>query len=177
MPSLLQGIQGFAGASGVGIMCLTALFLGASVFATNLPALADFVAVSTTWSGIVTIPILVVAYVVGVLAIAVVEGVTSAGIVELDALQGLAAQRFSQLEQEAEILSGSVIGFLLLAAAAFLNVWAYPGWARTLMICGAAASVTAVGAWKVSRAKHQSATTLARKATSQVRREVDRDAV
>ena len=99
-------------------MCLTALFFGASVFATNLPALADFIAVSTTWSGIVTIPILVVAYVVGVLAIAVVEGVTSAGIVELDALQGLAAQRFSQLEQEAEILSGSVIGFLLLAAAA-----------------------------------------------------------
>ena len=84
----------------------------------------------------------------GRLAIAVVEGVTSAGIVELDALQGLAAQRFSQLEQEAEILSGSVIGFLLLAAAAFLNVWAYPGWARTLMICGAASLVTAVGAWR-----------------------------
>jgi hypothetical protein len=64
MPSLLQGIQGFAGASGVGVMCLTALFFGASVFATNLPALVDFIAVSTTWSGIVTIPILVVAYVV-----------------------------------------------------------------------------------------------------------------
>ena len=63
MPSLLQGIQGFAGASGVGVMCLTALFFGASVFATSLPALADFVAVSRTWSGIVTIPLLVVAYV------------------------------------------------------------------------------------------------------------------
>jgi len=163
MPSLLQGIQGFAGASGVGVMCLTALFFGTSVFATNLPALADFIAVSTTWSGIVTIPILVVAYVVGVLAIAVVEGVTSAGDVELDALQGLAAQRFSQLEQEAEILSGSVIGFLLLAGAALLNVWAYPGWARTLVICGVSSLVTAVGAWRVSRAKHQSAARLARR--------------
>lgn len=177
MPSLLQGIQGFAGASGVGVMCLTALFFGASVFATNLPALADFIAVSTTWSGIVTIPILVVAYVVGVLAIAVVEGVTRAGIVDLDALQGLAAQRFSQLEQEAEILSGSVVGFLLLAAAAFLNVWAYPGWARTLMICGAASSVTAVGAWRVSRVKHQAAARLARKTGSQPRSGVERDAV
>src|SRR6185295_14177647 len=107
----------------------------------------------------------VVAYVVGVLAIAIVEGVTSADIVELDALQGLAAQRFSQLEQEAEILSGSVIGFLLLAAAAVLNVWIYPGWARTLMICGAACFITAIGAWRVSRAKHLSAASLARKAS------------
>ena len=158
-------------------MCLTALFFGASVFATNLPALADFVAVSTTWSGIVTIPILVVAYVVGVLAIAVVEAVTSADVVELDALQGLAAQRFLQLEQEAEILSGSVIGFLLLAAAAFLNVWAYPGWARTLIIFGAACFVTSVGAWRVSQVKHQSAARLGRKTSGEPRREVDRDAV
>ena len=177
MPSLLQGIQGFAGASGVGVMCLTALFFGASVFATNLPALADVISVSTTWSGIVTIPILVVAYVVGVLAIAIVEGVTSTGIVELDLLQGLAAQRFSQLEQEAEILSGSVVGFLLLAVAALLNVWAYPGWTRTLTICGAACFITAIGAWRVSRKKHLSAARLARKASSQPRREGDRDAV
>jgi hypothetical protein len=67
MPTLLQGIQGFAGASGVGILCLSALFFGGSVFATNLPTLADFVASSKTWSGIVTVPILVVAYVVGCL--------------------------------------------------------------------------------------------------------------
>jgi len=158
-------------------MCLTAVFFGASVFATNLPALADFIAVSTTWSGIVTIPILVVAYVVGVLAIAVVEGVTSTGIVELDALQGLAAQRFSQLEQEAEILSGSVVGFLLLAAAAVLNVWAYPGWGRTLTICGVASFVTAVGAWRVSRGKHQAAAGLARRTASKPRHGMDRDAV
>jgi hypothetical protein len=177
MPSLLQGIQGFAGASGVGVMCLTALFFGASVFATSLPALADFIAVSTTWSGIVTIPLLVVAYVVGVLAIAIVERFTNAGNVELDALQGLAAQRFSQLEQEAEILSGSVIGFLLLSAAAFLNVWAYPGWARTLMICGAASFVTAVAAWNISRAKHQAAARLARGTGSQPRRGVESGAV
>jgi mannose/fructose/N-acetylgalactosamine-specific phosphotransferase system component IID len=144
-------------------MCLTALFFGASVFATNLPALADFIAVSTTWSGIVTVPILMVAYVVGLLAIALVEGVTRGGAVELEALQGLAAQRFTQLEQEAEILSGSVIGFLLLAAAAFLNVWAFPGWARTLSICGAAFVVTAVAAWRVSREKHQAAAILARR--------------
>jgi multisubunit Na+/H+ antiporter MnhG subunit len=81
------------------------------------------------------------------------------------------------LEQEAEILSGSVIGFLLLATAACLNVWAYPGWARTLIICAAASFVTAVGAWRISRVKHQAAAMLARRTGSQARREVDRDAV
>ena len=116
-------------------MCLTAFFWGSSVFATNLPVVAELIVVSRTWSGIVTIPILVVAYVVGVLAIAVVEGATNEGTAELDALQGLAAQRFSQLEQEAEILSGSVIGFLLLGSAGFLNIRAYPGWTRARCQC------------------------------------------
>jgi hypothetical protein len=37
MPTLFQGIQGFAGASGVGILCLVGLFFIVSVFATNLP--------------------------------------------------------------------------------------------------------------------------------------------
>lgn len=175
MPSLLQGIQGFAGASGIGVMCLTAIFFGVSVFATNLPALVDFVVVSTVWSGIVTVPILVVAYVVGLLAIAFVESATGAGTPELEAVQGLAAQRFLQLEQEAEILSGSVVGFLLLAAAAFLNIWTYPGWTRTLVAGGAAFLLTAAGAWRISRHKHRSAAMLARRAVSSSRVEPAHD--
>jgi len=157
-------------------MCLTALFFGASVFATNLPALADFIAVSTTWSGMVTVPILVVAYVVGLLAIALVERFTVPGSSELDALQGLAAQRFSQLEQEAEVLSGSVIGFFLLATAAFLNVWAFPGWTRTLMIGGVVFLAMAVGAWRISRDKHQAAANLATRTGSRPRTRLGSDA-
>lgn len=157
MPTLLQGIQGFAGASGVGILCLSALFFGGSVFATNLPTLADFVASSKTWSGIVTVPILVVAYVVGLLAIALIESRMRVRPIELGSLQGVAAQRFSQLEQEAEILSGSFVGFILLGAAAFLNVWSFPGWRRTLTITGVSLLATAASAWRMSRDKHEAA--------------------
>jgi hypothetical protein len=162
MPSIFQGIQGFAGASGVGVMCLAAFFWGSSVFATNLPLVADLVAASATWSGVVTIPLLVVAYVVGLLAIAVVDRVTNTGDVDLGALQGLSAQRFSLLTQEAEILSGSVISFVLLGAAGFLNILAYPGWTRTLLGCGTICLGVARFAFVVSRAKHQSAQALAR---------------
>ena len=161
MPTLLQGIQGFAGASGVGVLCLTALFCGSSVFATNLPTVADIVASNATWSGIVTVPLLVVAYVVGLLAIAIVDRPVTPQGVELGRLDGIAAQRYSQLEQEAEILGGSVIGFVLLAAAAFLNVFAYPGWARTLAIGGVAFLITAAAAWRMGRDKHRMAALLA----------------
>ena len=157
MPTLLQGIQGFAGASGVGILCLSALFLGGSVFATNLPTLADVLASSGPWSGIVTVPILVVAYVVGLLATALIESRMRVHPLELGSLQGVAAQRYSQLEQEAEILSGSFVGFILLGAAAFLNVWAFPGWRRTLTITGASLLLTAASAWRMSRDKHEAA--------------------
>ena len=162
MPSMLQGIQGFAGAAGVGVVCLAAFFWGSSVFATNLPLVANIVAASAAWSSVVTIPIVFVAYVVGLLAIAIVESVTARSTVELAALQGLAAQRFSQLKQEAEILSGSVVGFLLLAAAGALNVRAYPGWTRTLLACSVISIAIAACAFVVSRRKHQLAEHLVR---------------
>lgn len=157
MPTLLQGIQGFAGASGVGILCLSALFLGGSVFATNLPTVAEIVASSTTWSGIVTVPILVVAYVVGLLAIALIESQMRVHPIELGSLQGVAAQRYSQLEQEAEILSGSFVGFILLGAAAFLNILTFPGWRPTLTITGVSLLAIAASAWRMSRDKHDAA--------------------
>jgi hypothetical protein len=73
MSTLFQSIQGFAGASGVGVLCLLGLFLIVSVFAENLPALATLLLGSNNWSAIATLPILVVAYVIGLLAIALVD--------------------------------------------------------------------------------------------------------
>ena len=88
MPTLFQGIQGFAGASGVGILCLVGLFFIVSVFATNLPYLATLLTSSSNWAAIAAVPILVVAYVVGLLAIALVDNAnqltvsTFAGLIE-----------------------------------------------------------------------------------------------
>lgn len=80
MPTLFQGIQGFAGASGVGILCLVGLFFIVSVFATNLPYLATLLISSANWAGIATVPVLVVAYVVGLLAIALVDSAYSGDV-------------------------------------------------------------------------------------------------
>jgi hypothetical protein len=167
MPTLFQSIQGFAGASGVGVLCLAGLFLAASVFANNLPVIAKDLLASPNWSAVANLPLLVVAYVIGLLAIAFVDGgtrLTSSGISALS--NGAVAARYGQLEQEAEILSGSVVGFFLLGVAALLNMLVFPGWARTLLFTAALCGVIAGGAWKMSRTKHSAAAALAALAAS-----------
>jgi hypothetical protein len=158
MPTLFQSIQGFAGAAGVGVLCLLGLFLIVSVFANNLPAVATLLLGSNNWTAIATIPILVVAYVVGLLAIALVDRGNRLQPSHIGALsEAPIAARYAQLEQEAEILSGSVVGFVLLGVAALLNAVAFPGWARTLAFASASAGAIAVSAWRMSRAKREKA--------------------
>lgn len=166
MPTLFQSIQGFAGAAGVGVLCLAGLFLTASVFANNLPTVATLLLASSNWSAVATLPVLVVAYVIGLLAITSVDRgtrLTNSGISALS--QGAVAARFGQLEQEAEILSGSVVGFVLLGVAALSNTLAFPGWTRTLVLTGALCGAIAGSAWKMSRMKHAAAAALATVAT------------
>ena len=161
MPTLFQGIQGFAGASGVGVLCLVGLFFIVSVFATNLPYLVTLLVSSSNWAGIATVPVLVVAYVVGLLAIALVDRGNQLTASALNALiEGPIALRYGQLEQEAEILSGSVVGFLLLSIAALANTLAFPGWTRTLVFAATLSGGIACSAWIMSRSKHRAAATL-----------------
>ena len=159
MPTLFQGIQGFAGASGVGILCLVGLFFIVSVFATNLPYLLSLLVSSSNWAAIAAVPVLVVAYVLGLLAIALVDrGSQTASLSQL--VEGPVAMRYGQLEQEAEILSGSVVGFLLLSIAAAVNTLAFAGWTRTLAFAAFLSGAIAYSAWIMSRRKHRAAATL-----------------
>jgi hypothetical protein len=161
MPTLFQSIQGFAGASGVGILCLVGLFLIVSVFADNLPTIATLLLTSSNWSAVATLPVLVVAYVIGLLAIALVDRESRTTNSRVSSLsQGAVAVRYGQLEQEAEILSGSVVGFVLLGVAALLNTMVFPGWTRTLVFTGALCGAIAASAWKMGRLKHDAAAAL-----------------
>jgi hypothetical protein len=167
MPTLFQSIQGFAGASGVGILCLVGLFFIVSVFATNLPSLATLLISSSNWAAIATVPVLVVAYVVGLLAIAIIDRGNQLTVSTLEGLiEGPIAMRYGQLEQEAEILSGSVVGFLLLSIAALANTMAFPGWTRTLILSAMLSGLIAGSAWVMSRSKHHAAAALLRASTA-----------
>src|SRR4249919_2981465 len=102
MPTLFQSIQGFAGAAGVGVLCLRGLFLIVSVFAENLPTIATIFLRNNNWTAIATLPILVVAYVIGLLAIALVDRGNRLPASHIGALsEAPVAARYGQLEQEA----------------------------------------------------------------------------
>lgn len=165
MPTLFQAVQGFAGASGVGMLCLTGLFLIVSVFATNLPLVTTWLVADANWSALVSLPVLVVAYVVGLLAIASVEACTPATDLDIQGLRDPAiASRYSKLEQEAEILSGSVVGFALLGLAALANIRSFSGWTRTLLFTAALCLTLSLLAWKMTRVKRTLAAQLLRHA-------------
>jgi|SRR5215472_14501390 len=154
-------LSGFAGASGVGILCLIGLFLIVSVFATNLPTVATLLIESSTWSAIASLPLLVVAYVIGLLAIALIDPTRRSIVSELNTLRdGPMAVRYVQLEQEGEILSGSVVAFLLLGCASLLHITVFPGWTRTLLFSAVFCGLIALSAWKMSRTKHNAAANL-----------------
>jgi hypothetical protein len=112
-------------------------------------------------AAIATVPVLVVAYVVGLLAIALVDRRNQLTALPVNVLfEGPIAMRYGQLEQEAEILSGSVVGFLLLGIAALVNTMTFPGWTRTLVFAATLSAFIACSAWMMSRSKHRAAATL-----------------
>jgi hypothetical protein len=107
---------------------------------------------------VATLPVLVVAYVIGLLAIALVDRATRLTHSGISALTNtVVAARYAQLEQEAEILSGSVVGFVLLGVASLLNTMVFPGWNRTLVFTCILCGLIAGSAWRMSRAKHAAA--------------------
>jgi hypothetical protein len=134
-----------------------------SVFATNLPTVTAKLVTDANWSAIVSLPVLVIAYVVGLLAIASVEACSGFADSDLRGLQDAGiAPSYGKLTQEAEILSGSVVGFGLLGVAAVANTWLWPGWTRTLMFTAVLCSGISFLAWKMAFAKHGAASKLLR---------------
>ena len=120
----------------------------------------------TNWSAVVSLPMLVVAYVVGLLAIASVEACGPSTTPDVEGLRDPAvAPRYAKLDQEAEILSGSVVGFALLGVAAIANIRSFSGWTRTLLFTAALCLTLSFLAWKMSRAKRALAAHLLQRAS------------
>lgn len=154
-------VQGFAGATGVGLLVMTAIYLITIVFATNLPEIAKAWVQGREWGAFSFVPLVLVAYVVGLLAMAAVDwAVACAPIAVMQA--GPAANQYIQLEQEAAILSGGVVAFALFAVAALLHVTALPGWKPTLLAATLLCVIVAAGSFLLARNKHSAAEVLSK---------------
>src|SRR6185312_13610498 len=116
---------------------------------------------SAAWGPFATLPFLVVAYVIGLLAIATVSVAVGFEPGVASDLDTASTARYLQLAQEAEILSGSVIAFVLLALAAFLQIHPWPGWTRTLLFTGCLCMAIALGCFRLAQLKDTHARHLA----------------
>jgi hypothetical protein len=138
-----QALQGFSGATAIGGLVFVDLILIGNAFADNLfPAIRQY-SENPTWAIVVAVPLVSLAYLLGVLSIGASELIlTSLRLLNkrvlvddtIDASSGgeYVAGRFQQIRQEAELLGGGVIAFALLALGAALSGWRIEGWRRFL---------------------------------------------
>jgi hypothetical protein len=150
-----QGLQGFSGATAIGALVFVDLALVANSFANNLfPVIQDY-SKTQTWAIVVAIPVISLAYLLGVLSIGTselmliwVRALDAKTLVEdTIAVTGkgeYAAARFQQIRQEAEMLAGGTIAFALLALGAALYAWKIAGWRRFLTAVAIMAFLLAV---------------------------------
>ena len=167
-----QGLQGFTGAVAVGGLTLTSLFLLAAVFAPNLLLAIDVVSRSTAWAIVAAIPLISLAYVVGLLTSAAAESLfVRIGRLRLadladelravSKLSELVVARYQQLRQEAEVLAGSSLALCVLGLASATAAYSLEGWRRTLISIAITCAVLSVGAALLSVYRYRSASSLA----------------
>ncbi|MCU0633823.1 MAG: hypothetical protein MUE41_03020 [Gemmatimonadaceae bacterium] len=122
----------FAGAAGVGALCVLGVFLLLDGRAPGVFPTVEFYARTATWGIVAAVPVLAITYVVGLLAITGTVGLLelalgpSIGSGALDAAAFAAVdtdspigQVYLQLRQEQGILGGSAVGMLVIATGAF----------------------------------------------------------
>lgn len=161
-------IQGFAGATGVGLLVLVGMYLLVIVFADNLPSVANAWIQRKEWGGLSFVPLVLVAYVIGLLAMALVGSTLGQdSTVVVTAPAGASVNEYVQLKQEAAILSGAVAAFALLAVAAVAQAFSWRGWAPTLIFSAILSAAVACGSYKMAYNKMSAASELAAKLSTQ----------
>ena len=163
-----QGIQGFSGATAVGSLVFIDWALITNAFANNLFPMINLYSQSPTWAIVTAVPVLSLAYLLGLLCIGagealliavklVPKGCLDDGIIAGSERSDFVVAKYQQLRQDAEILEGSALALLLLAVGASLHAWRIDGWSRFLLSVAICAVVVAVGCVALAVRRHQSA--------------------
>lgn len=167
-----QSIQGFSGAAAVGSIVFVDWALITDAFADNLFPIINLYSQSPTWAIVTAVPVLSLAYLLGLLCIGAGEvllvafRLIPAGALEEGKLarfepSSFVAARYQQLRQDAEVLAGSALALGLLTIGASLHAWRIDGWRRFLVSVAVCAIFIALGSLALSVRRHLSAARLA----------------
>jgi len=167
-----QGLQGFSGATAIGALVFVDLALIANSFADNLFPVINIYSQTPTWAIVVAIPLVSIAYLLGVLCIGAAEVILirfrcldANALVEdilVTSTSGeFASMHFRQLRQEADLLAGAMIAFVLLALGAGLSAWRIAGWRKFLTAVASISVLLAIGSVFLCLYRHKLAHTQA----------------
>ena len=168
-----QSIQGFSGATAVGSLVFVDWALITNAFADNLFPVINLYSQSPTWAIVTAVPVLSLAYLLGLLCIGAGEALMilfkfvpasslDEGQMACSEPSSFIAARYQQLRQDAEVLAGSALALGLLAVGASLHAWRIEGWRRFLISVAVCATLMAVGSFALSVRRQSSASRLAR---------------
>ena len=168
-----QSIQGFSGATAVGSLVFVGWALITNAFADNLFPVINLYSQSPTWAIVTAVPVLSLAYLLGLLCIGAGEAFMifckfvpasslDEGQTACSDSSSFVAARYQQLRQDAEILAGSALALGLLAVGASLHAWRIEGWRRLLISVAVCATLVAVGSFALSVRRQLSASRLTR---------------
>jgi hypothetical protein len=165
-----NSIQGFSGVSGVGALCLLAIVLLVSAGADELPGILNSFAKTALWSVVAAIPLIAIAYVLGLLSIGFAErfvawvfdidsSVAMKYLIAIGSKDTVAVARYQQFWQEHEILAGSSLGFLILGSSGFAQAIVKKGWTKSLIVVSSltfpmAIAIFILSGWKLQEATH-----------------------
>ena len=159
MPNTSDVLGSFAGATGVGALCVLAMFLFFDGRASNLLPNVEAYAKTATWAIVAAVPVLAMSYIVGLLLISGAESAVArtfgptadveladlARVAKLPAKDSVAVQRFAQLRQDRAILAGSAVALLLLAFGALSEIRNLPE-LKTVIVCSALVAILVAAA-------------------------------
>ena len=167
-----QSIQGFSGATAVGSLVFVDWALITNAFADNLFSAINLYSQTPTWAIVTAIPVLSLAYLLGLLCIGAGEAMlTLVNLVPQSVADedhfaskepsNFLVARYQQLRQDAEILSGSAMALALMAVGAALHAWRIEGWRRFLISVAICAVLVAIGSLALSVRRHAAASRIA----------------
>jgi len=132
MPIATDSIGTFAGATGVGALCLLGVFLLLDGRAPNLFPTFEEYAKTATWGVVAAIPVLAIAYVVGLVLLTASgfalrgafglsvrhQAADAARLSSLAAKESVLSQTYLQLRQEADVMGGAALALVVLGLGA-----------------------------------------------------------
>jgi hypothetical protein len=132
MSGVTDSLGTFAGATGVGALCILGVFLLLDGRAPALfPTLEEY-AKTATWGVVAAVPVLAIAYVIGLVLITAScfavrgsfgpslldEATDTARVSSVSAKDSVLAQEYIRLKQERDVLGGAALALLVLAIGA-----------------------------------------------------------